>query len=221
MITVNELNVKKFSRKDINSLKLIKNGNVGNSSKVYKLNDLECIKIYNKSKDEYELYRLNDFTKLKYEHVIMPNTLVIINNKFRGYTMNYVNGNMLCDCLDLGFSFALKKYNDFVQNVTNEIEDDGIILYDCNSSNVIYDNNNQCFKLIDCDEWAIHIQSKASIIFQNYRMLYSTFNYFVNNEYSASEYDSTNFTDYFECLREIKEKKSNRKIITLKDFIIR
>ena len=220
MVIVNELNIRKFSRRDITKLELIKNGSIGNSSKVYKLNDLECIKIYNKSRDEYELYRLNGFTKLKYEHVIMPNTLVIINNKFKGYTMNYVNGNMLCDCLDLDFSFALKKYNDFVKDVTSEIENDGIILYDCNASNVIYDNDNQCFKLIDCDEWAIHIGSKASDMFQNYRMLFSTFNYLVTNEYNASEYDSCDFIDYFEHLRKMKEKKLSRKIKTLGDSIL-
>lgn len=218
MVSFNELNVQKLSRKDIYKLSLVKNGDIGTLSKVYRLNNLECLKIYKKAKDEYDLYRLNEFTKLKYEHVVMPNRLVIINNKFKGYIMDFINGTMLCDCEKLDFSFMLKKYKEFIDNVIDETVDDGIMLYDCNACNVIYDTEKQCFKLIDCDEWAIHTYYRGNEIIQNYRMLHSTFNYLITNKYNALEYDFYDFIDYFECLRQMEEKRLGIKIKTIGDF---
>ena len=82
---VKMLNIIRMSKNDIKKLKLVKNGNCGTTSKVYKLNDKECIKVFNNSMDEFDLYRMNRFTKMSFEGANLPKVLVLINNKSSSY----------------------------------------------------------------------------------------------------------------------------------------
>lgn len=219
MVSFDQLNVQKLCKKEINGLSLVKNGDVGSFSNVYKLNETECIKIFKKPKDYYELLRFNELTKLKYDKVILPKMLAIINKKFRGYTMDFIDGNILCYCFGYDFSLFIKKYKEFVDNVIDQISDDGIILYDCNSSNIMFDEINNCFVLIDPDEWSKHSIYDTDIKKKNYRMLVNTFyNFMFKDTIEPFDVDA-DFIDFYETKRYAKEKDTKIKINTIRDFI--
>ena len=75
-------NIEKISYGHIKKLELVRNGDAGIDCRVYRLNYDECIKLFNYSKDEFELKRYHEYTKLNFSCAAMPKTLYLINNKF-------------------------------------------------------------------------------------------------------------------------------------------
>lgn len=111
------LNLVKMSKSDIKKLSLVKNGDMGTTSKVYRLNDSECLKYFNYSMDEYDMYRLNKFTNLRFEGANLPNKLVIVNNKFRGYITDFINGESLETFNGLDYSEFVRSASTLLDNV--------------------------------------------------------------------------------------------------------
>lgn len=225
---VKMLNIIRMSKNDIKKLKLVKNGNCGTTSKVYKLNDKECIKVFNNSMDEFDLYRMNRFTKMSFEGANLPKVLVLINNKFKASIMDYINGEMLSELTSIEYSTFIRLANELVQNV-KVISKEGIRIFDSHAENIMYNYDTGKLVLTDPGEWSFDtLNTKEEITRKNFELINSSIrgHLFLADSYLPSCFYIPNlvdisvdddFIDYYEDLKEKIEKTKNIKIKTILD----
>ena len=217
-------NVQKMSFCDIKKLELVNNGDVGSSSKVYKLNDKECIKLFNESKDIFELKRYSEYTKLDFSCAALPKTLYLINNKFRAVKTDFVNGIMLSeiDCeIEYSKFLILSKQ---LLDASKEINEEGIMIFDSHSDNIMYNYDEDKFVLIDQGEWSQHRVDTLYASTMNFGILHDTIRsvlfknaFSIGNQKKSFDIDG-DFIDYYEIEREILQRKTGQKIKTIGDF---
>lgn len=215
-------NAQKFTRYEINKLSLIKNGDCGLYGYIYKLNEEECLKYYKVHIDAYQYFKINEFTQYSFETAVFPNRLVLVDNKFRGYIMDYVEGYRLDECKDMEFSIILKKYKSYIDTILDELSEERIEMYDVHSGNIMYDAINNKFKSIDCEDWEVSNLSAQKIKENNFMKLNLAFRSILTEDdfcFMKKMTLDTDFIDYYESFRQKQEKKSKRKILVVKDFI--
>ncbi|MGN0144317.1 MAG: hypothetical protein ACI398_04995 [Clostridium sp.] len=222
------LNVIRMSKNDIKKLKLVKNGNCGTTSKVYKLNDKECIKVFNNYMDEFDLYRMNRFTEMSFEGANLPKVLVLINNKFKASIMDYINGEMLSELTSIDYSTFIRIANELVQNV-KIISEERIRIFDSHTENIMYNYDTGKLVLTDPGEWSFDtLNTKEEITRKNFELINSSIrgHLFMTDSYLPSRFYIPNladvsgnddFIDYYEDLREKIEKAKKVKIKTVLD----
>ncbi|MGN1000611.1 MAG: hypothetical protein ACI4OG_01585 [Bacilli bacterium] len=222
------LNVIRMSKNDIKKLKLVKNGNCGTTSKVYKLNDKECIKVFNNYMDEFDLYRMNRFTEMSFEGANLPKVLVLINNKFKASIMDYINGEMLSELTSIDYSTFIRIANELVQNV-KIISEERIRIFDSHTENIMYNYDTGKLVLTDPGEWSFDtLNTKEEITRKNFELINSSIrgHLFMTDSYLPSCFYIPNlvdisvdddFIDYYEDLKEKIEKTKNVKIKTILD----
>ena len=71
-----KLNVRNIDEKEIKKLKLVKHGDCGYFGRVYRLNELECIKIFYEKLSGYKINKYNEQTQFLFETARMPKYLV-------------------------------------------------------------------------------------------------------------------------------------------------
>lgn len=217
-------NIEKMSFCNIKKLELVRNGDKGASSRVYKLNYTECIKLFNQYKDEFELKRYHDYTKMNFDCAVLPKTIGLINNKFRALKMDFVNGVMLSE---------LSQYMDYSKYVvlaktlidsSKEISEEGIVVYDSHSYNIMYNYDKDKFVLIDQGEWSNNKINSERVRIKNFHILNNTLrstlfdnNFSIGNLKESLDIDG-DFIDYYETERELTEKKTGKKIMTIGEF---
>lgn len=216
---IKNLKVSKMSLNYIKKLELVKNGNDGLTSTIYKLNDHECIKLFKSSLSEFELYRYNEFCKLNLECAVLPELLYLINNKFRAYKMRLIDGPKLSNIdTNIEYSKLLKLYKNLMDETLEETVENGIIIYDCHDENIMYDK--KCDKLlhIDIGEWSIENSDKKVVREKNERLMIYT----LDNLLSYGECEvmpvGTDLIDFYEERRQQLESINHQKIKTLVDF---
>lgn len=147
---------------------------MGTTSKVYRLNDSECLKYFNYSMDEYDMYRLNKFTNLRFEGANLPNKLVIVNNKFRGYITDFINGETLETFNGLNYSEFVKSASTLLDNVHN-ISMERIRILDSHEGNIMYNYDKGMLEITDPVEWCFDfVSSKDEIWSKNFRLVNAT-----------------------------------------------
>lgn len=219
---IRRVNIEKFTKEEIKNLELVKNGNIGFNSIVYRLNDKECVKIFRKNAETncfYSVYKATKFMKCKFETAEMPKRLAVVDNKYSGYVLNYINGPMLEECTNYNFSDMLLLYSKFIEQATREISDEGILIVDPNAYNILLDKKGQKLKLIDSDNWVIKNKKAAGELReQNFKALAQTFSCFAfSNLFCDLDIDG-DFIDYFESRKNKLQKEKHIKIKTISDI---
>lgn len=222
METINLINI---SYNNLKKLSLVKNGDIGISSKVYRLDKDKCIKIFNESKNEFDMHRYNRFTNLDFECAVLPRELVLLRKKFRGYTMDFVNGNTLYNLdTNIEYSKFLMLAKKLIEE-SKEITEEGIILFDAHTDNIMYDKNKKKLVLTDPDEWAFSSTLKAKEF--NFTILnasiceymFGTQDFVFNDDIPifAKISEEDDFIDYYETLRDNMSRERSIKIKTISD----
>ena len=224
MKNFNYSNIVKMSFGYIKKLELVKNGDAGVDCKVYHLNNKECIKLFNHSKDIFELKRYHEYTELDFSCAALPKKLYLINNKFRAIKTEYVNGDMLSEINpDMEYSKYLS-LSKILLEASKEISEEGIVVYDAHSNNIMYNYDKDKFVIVDQGEWSsnrIHSEEAKCL---NFRIL--------NNTLRSELFDSPfsigmlkksldmydDYIDFYETEIELVEKKIGKKIITIDEF---
>ena len=217
METVN--NITNLSIKQISQLKLIKNGDIGANGKVYILNDMECLKVFDEPKDFYDVDKFRKFTTYEFETANMPKELVYIANVFSGYISDYIDGPMLCDCDDFDFSEVLALYVDFIKKACFEISERKIVISDTGCTNILFDKSTNKFKMIDPDLWSIQNDITIPIIrklnFNNLDIAFCTYVFGVIKKYPNI---NTDYIDFYESYKKQIEEKCKTKLKTIGDI---
>lgn len=215
-------NAQKFTRYEINKLSLVKNGDCGLYGNIYRLNEEECLKYYKVSIDAYQYYKLNEFTQYYFESAVFPNRLVLVNKKFHGYIMDYVDGYRLDECNNMEFSTLLKLYKEYIDTILDELSEEKIEMFDVHSGNIMYDAINKKFKSIDCEDWEVINLPSYKIKENNFRKLNAALRSVITEDefhFMKKITLDTDFIDYYESYRQKLEKKSKKKILVVQDFI--
>ena len=194
----------------------------GSFSTIYKLNDGKCLKIW-KEEMGYDIEEFSKFTKLKINCAIFPEKLVLLDGKFMGYTMNYVNGVDLESCDNFDYSLVVKKYTDLINMVTNELAELGIMINDVHSENIIWDNHYNKFTMIDIDRWYFSDVKKRIVAKCNFNEMRDFFASFIFDNGNPYYYDALNidseidFINFYENTKYDIEKIEGKKIDNLND----
>lgn len=225
---MDKLNVVKMTRKDIKGLPLVKNGKMGATSKVYRLNNLECLKIFNYNLSEYELYRINKFTNMCITSVNFPTKLVIVDKKFKGYISDFINGESLDTLSCIGYSEFINAAVPLLEAI-RKVSVERIRIFDSHEGNIMYNYDTGMLEIIDPVEWSFDCSSSIKEIHEkNFKMINSTIRrYLFHNSdiYNATTYIpnlkditiSDDFVEYYETLREYMEEAKNVKIKSIVD----
>lgn len=215
----NKIKIKNMSFKQVEKLKLVRNGDIGANGKVYKLNSKECLKIFEYYKDIYDEKKFMEFTQYNLETAELPKTLVRILGIFSGYISNYVDGPMLCECGDYDFSRLLVLYSDFIKKAYSEVSELNLIVQDTGSTNIMLDKSTNTFKMIDSDFWVKPNNKKINDIRRiNFNNLNASFGRYVCFMFDKYIDINTDYVDFYESYRDDIEKKHNVKIKTINDM---
>ncbi len=223
-----KLNLVNMKNSDLKNLKLVKNGDIGTTSKVYRLNQFECLKVFNSSMSEYDMYRLNKFTNMSFEGVNLPTKLVIVDKKFRAYIMDFINGESLETFSSLEYSEFIKCASILLQNV-KYISFDKIRIFDSHEGNIMYNYDNGMLEITDPVEWSFDaLNTKEDVLNKNFKLVNAVIRrylFLTDGIYNASLYipnlgeigPNDDFISYYEDIREKIEKAKGVKIKTIFD----
>ena len=214
-------NVQKFTKDEIDKLKLVKDGDTGHFGKIYRLNIDECIKIYNDPIDDFLVFNLNEKTNIALETATMPKRLAVIDKKVKGYTMDYVFGPRLLDCMHYDYSKFIELYGKFVNKASEEVSLAGYSIIDASAGNIMLDVFRKEFKLVDTDLWkredSCEYEQLRNRNFTELNLaLFNRFLFLLGYDIAGLT-PQDDFVDYYETLREEIEKKNDIKSKTLGD----
>ena len=207
-----------MNREDIDKLKLVKNGQIGFLSMVYRLNDDECLKVFRSPLEDYEMPGYLELANCNISSATLPKKLITIDDKFYGYIMDYVDGITLEDIKDMDYSYLLKTFNEYLKTILSETAECGFLVQDAHSQNMMYDRRAHKFKSIDCDRWFKTYMDKNKTIKYNFNEIMTGFVYALKLGSYPTVDMKTDFVDYYESIRENLEKKSKTKIKTVEEM---
>lgn len=215
-------NSQKLTRTEINKLELVKHGDCGLYGYIYRLNEEECLKYYKVRIDEFQFYKLNEFTQYSFNAAVFPRRLVLVDKKFKGYIMEYVDGYRLDECKDMDFSTVLRAYKEYIDTLLEELSEEKIEMRDVHAGNIMYDSKSGKFKSIDCEDWEVRNLPTHEIKESNFRKLNLAFRSAITEDdfhFMKKITMDTDFIDYYESYRKKIENKTKRKILVVQDYI--
>ncbi len=117
-------------------------------SDVYKISDEVCLKVFKTISDDINFDVLSLIKDLELSHFyIIYDFLFNKTGKFNGYTMKYYPGKTI-DILTMPTSYTLDNFSSIYNSIL-KLTDNGIVVSDLHSGNVITDENN--ITVIDAD----------------------------------------------------------------------
>lgn len=209
--------------KKIKSKGLVRSNSKGLTSKIYRFNQMECIKVFNNYQDEYQLIRYNMFANMNFSCAIMPKLLYLLNGRFKALKMNIVEGDELFDVdkQNLDYSKFVLLVNDLVNGIIDEISEEGIKIFDCHRGNIMYDYGKDKLFLIDQGEWTNNIYRPEEAKKENFSLINSAiFKFLFEGTYlhKTIRYGD-DVVDYYESIKERAEKASKVKVKTVGDCV--
>ena len=222
---IKNFNIENYTNSFISNLSLVKNGDKGYFGKVYRLNDEECLKIFNDYNNEkffgFNVEDLLEKTKYRFNTVVMPKKAVFVDEKYAGYIVDYIDGIALSECLDYDFSAVLVMYNNLIEKVVEEVSEAGFIMEDVNFSNIMVDPKTKDLRIIDTDFWKISKKHRVGTIKEiNKNTLNKYFFRSIRSSYYVIEkLQCSDFISFFETMKKNIETSNNVKIKTLGDVI--
>lgn len=150
MIKEDSKNIYIDTKKDLESLYKIKSSRYGSNSDIYVLNN-DLLKIFTYFSLISEYYNIEKISKLNINNVSLPKKMIYIDERFSGYSMGYMKGIILPRVNEN------TKYNHFITNLDeieetiNTFSDNKIEMRDLNCFNILYDEINNKFNIVDID----------------------------------------------------------------------
>lgn len=166
--------MEKIRFNDINFSNLQKLKQQGTKSSIYKDGSI-CYKILDGLYDEEkeDLYKkLFDMDGLKIDNVLLPNKLIMKDNKLYGYTMDYFANSMPLSDKFIVRYVDCKKMFDYIlkaSQILRTIHSHGIICQDLSFENILVDENgNVVFCDLDGCSYKEHIAPFISVLMNNF-----------------------------------------------------
>lgn len=210
-------NFETIKKKEIETLKLIKNGDLGFFSNVYQINDNECLKIFKLPKYNKEIKKFSYFSRYNIEGCVLPKRLYSMNRKFYGYSMDLINGVLLNEISDMNYSDYIFKTKEILTETVTQLSECGIKIQDASDKNIMYDKINNCFKIIDCDYWQHTNDTLKELKSHNYKVLnFELSSYLFGCCYILPKMED-DYVEYCEEIRSFLENKFDYKIKTIND----
>lgn len=203
-----------LTKEQIEKLVLVKNGDIGCFSTVYRLNETECIKLFNHPLDKRRFKKYDSLTKVCFQYATFPKRILIINDKIIGFIMDYVDGVLLDFVEGVDYSTFLKEYDCFMKKLILETCETGFAMEDFHSQNAIYNYKTGVIKAIDCDQWT---RDKTPFN-KNFEQLVDCFVDLLKLPAIYTIDEDTDFIDYYETFRFEIEKDFDCKIKTIGDI---
>jgi len=139
---------------NINSSELDKMEELGRGacSVVYKYDDNSVVKVLNEAgKELFDSEKFSNIVGIENDTCVFPKKAVLIDGELKGYTMDYIQGEMLHEIIkkiDLStLTNAIKK----VENDLKQLSKEKILLQDLNHGGIMWDNKESRIKIIDTD----------------------------------------------------------------------
>lgn len=225
IVTGEKMKVAKLTVGQLDKIKaggLVRKNSKGLTAKVYKLNETECVKVFNSYRDEYELTRYNMFANLDFSCAIMPKLLYLLNWKFKAFKMDLVSGPDLGEVDKNNFEYSKFIFlaNELINGVLDEISEEGIKIYDCHFCNIMYDYSKDKLFLIDPGDWTNNIYNPEATRLENFDLINrAIFSFlFRGIKLVKTIQYGDDIIDYYETRREMIEKRSGTKIKMLSDL---
>lgn len=225
-MTIDFTKIAKITPSELEKIKsagLVRKNSKGLSARVYKYSETECIKVFNRYQDEYQLERYSMFASMNFSCAIMPKLLYLLNDKFKALKMDLVNGEELFDIdkANVDYSKFVLLANDLIYSVVNEISEEGIKIYDCHCGNIMFDYNKNKLFLIDQGEWTDSIYKPEHAKKENFEAISkAVFSFlFRETELTKTIQYGDDVVDYYESIKERAEKASKVKIKTVRDCV--
>lgn len=213
------------------NLKLIKDGDIGLYGKVYRLNDKECLKIYDYNthfKNEVPINMLLELSELDIDCVINPKKIIISEkeldyNKYAyGYIMNYIDGKNLNNIDRVKVKTFLEMLSELF-NVVKEISKEKLVIQDCHLGNLMLPNDINKIHFIDIDNWHFDRQQSKNFV---YKTNFEYVNHSIMIRLLSYKYDKiegkineeTDIIDFYSSFIEKECKEKRMKIKTIRDL---
>jgi len=150
MIKEDSKNIYINTKKDLESLYKLKSSRYGSNSDIYVLNET-LLKVFTYFSLISEYYNIEKISKLNINNVSTPKKMIYIDERFSGYSMDYMKGIILPRVNEN------TNYNHFITNL-DEIEktisifsNNKIEMRDLNCFNILYNENDNKFNIVDID----------------------------------------------------------------------
>ena len=124
----------------------------GACSVVYKCDDNSVIKVLNEAgKEMFDKENFSNIVGINNDTCVFPKKTLLIDGEFKGYTMDYIQGEMLHDIIK---KIDLKTLTKAIKKVENDLKllsKEKILLQDLNHGGVMWEDKESRIKIIDTD----------------------------------------------------------------------
>ncbi len=226
------LTSKRYLKRNYTKLKISK---FGVNSDIYNFNN-NLIKLFKKASSTEIYNELKELNSLNTTSLVKIIKYLWIKDKFYGYSMPYIEGNMY-NKIDLNTNiYKLLTSLIPLEKDLITLSKNNFVAEDLNAQNILYNENNNISKLIDLESYyKENDHSKEMIRYYNQLKLYKLFLNIISNIYKIDKttpilykefnniiYTKTSFEigikTFFTSLIEILENETDQEINTINDF---
>lgn len=232
MITEDNKGIYLESIDDLDNLNKLKNSRYGSNSDIYFYNGI-LLKIYNHLVYISDIKNIEKIKKIYANNVSIPKKNVYVNNKICGYSMDYKKGVVLSKISENILYDTFISGLDEVNRTIRLFSDNKIEMIDFNCFNLLYDEKNNQFNIVDVDCYkenkyksANEIYIENLLYFEEMLLSSLSFEYIVNNDlYKELKYllfdsiqNGVSIVEAFKSIKKYIESYGNNNLNTLKDF---
>lgn len=170
--------------------------NFGSGAKIYKINNLEVLKVFRNILSSSIQDRFNYFKNIKANYFAFPTDSLYINNKLYGYKMDYKDGKMFNvledNILIKDLIYSLKK----LDRDLHILDENNIKIFDLHGFNILYNKENNEINIIDVDEYGLY--SKDTYLYNLKAVINRIIRYLQLREFNLDKvYDINSFINEF------------------------
>lgn len=152
------------SKDELKTLELLKCSEYASTSNLYKCNN-EVLKVYHKKRSIDVLNTLDFIKNLKLKMFVGPNKFIFLDEEFYGYSMDYINGNILFNLSGININNLFKSL-DYIEKDIKKLSDNKIEIVDLNCLNILYNFINNLINIVDLDEYTVRTNLSFDEIFK-------------------------------------------------------
>lgn len=168
----------------------------GSGAKIYKINDLEVLKVFRNILSSSIQDRFNYFKNIKTNYFAFPTDNLYINNKLYGYKMDFKDGKMFNvledNILIKDLIYSLKK----LDRDLHILDENNIKIFDLHGFNILFNAQNNEINIIDVDEYGLY--SKDTYLYNLKSVINRIIRYLQLREFNLDKvYDIYSFINEF------------------------
>lgn len=170
--------------------------NFGSGAKIYKINNLEVLKVFRNILSSSIQDRFNYFKNIKANYFAFPTDNLYINKKLYGYKMDYKEGKMFNvledNILIKDLIYSLKR----LDRDLHILDENNIKIFDLHGFNILYNEQNNEINIIDVDEYGLY--SKNTYLYNLKAVINRIIRYLQLREFNLDKvYDINSFINEF------------------------